>query len=71
MGDTIDRLDELHRLLSGKRNGLRVQCAAELVPLLVRCYFEVMIAEAGSEVCDGDASSNRLLLTAVFVIFSA
>jgi hypothetical protein len=50
LGGTIDRLGELHGLLSSQRQGLRVQCAAEIVPLLLRGYFDVMLKDADAEV---------------------
>eukprot|EP00045_Choanoeca_perplexa_P007447 m.67784 g.67784 ORF g.67784 m.67784 type:complete len:793 (-) comp14085_c0_seq1:14-2392(-) len=49
LGGTIDRLGELHELLSSQRLGLRVQSAAEVVPLLLRGYFDVMLKDADAE----------------------
>eukprot|EP00730_Choanoeca_flexa_P003813 TRINITY_DN11512_c0_g1_i2.p1 TRINITY_DN11512_c0_g1~~TRINITY_DN11512_c0_g1_i2.p1 ORF type:complete len:504 (+),score=109.48 TRINITY_DN11512_c0_g1_i2:1101-2612(+) len=49
LGGTIDRLGEMHQLLASQKEGLRVQSAAEIVPLLLRGYFDVMLKDADND----------------------
>ncbi|KAK7113111.1 hypothetical protein V1264_012460 [Littorina saxatilis] len=48
-GDTINRLSSLHKVLEDVRNSARVFCSAQVVPVLIRRWFNVILEEADEE----------------------
>lgn len=44
-GDTINKLSSLHRVLEDVKNSARVVCCSQVVPLLLRVWFNVVLEE--------------------------
>ncbi|ELU06156.1 hypothetical protein CAPTEDRAFT_227527 [Capitella teleta] len=46
VGDTVDRLEDVHSILAVLSKSPRVRVCSEVVPSLLRCFFAVLLEEA-------------------------